>query len=78
MISKKICKKVKVNKNQKKFFNDNSALSDLIGTILLLGIAIALFSIVYISVLSIPYSPPTPTSNIAFSYNETKLTLTAR
>ena len=36
------------------------AVSDIIGTMLLLGIAISLFSVVYVSVLSVPYTPASP------------------
>ncbi len=42
----------------------NSAVSEIIGTVLLLGISVTLFTIVYISVLSVPSSPPTPSANI--------------
>lgn len=52
---------------EKKYFKiarESTAVSEVIGTILLLGIAVSLFSIVYISVLSVPSSPPTPSANI--------------
>jgi len=44
---------------------ENSAVTDVVGTMLLIAISLGLFSIVYISVLSVPYTPPTPTANIA-------------
>jgi len=42
----------------------NQAISEIIGTMLMLGISVSLFSVVYISVLTVPYSPPTPSVNI--------------
>jgi hypothetical protein len=54
----------------------NTAVSEVVGTILLLSIAVTLFSIVYISILGVPYSPPTPSSNIAYSFYDKNLTLT--
>lgn len=56
--------------------SNNSGVSEVIGTILLLGISVALFSVIYVSVLSVPSAPSTPSSNIAFSLNETSLILT--
>ena len=56
--------------------NRDSAVSEVIGTVLLLGISVTLFSIIYISILSTPYTPPTPTANIAYSLNDNNLTLT--
>jgi hypothetical protein len=61
---------------KKKNSHNNNAVSEVIGTVLLLGISVTLFSIVYISVLTLPNSPPTPYSNIYFSYNETNIILT--
>lgn len=42
----------------------NQAVTEILGTMLLLSISIGLFSIVYISVLTVPQSPPNPTANI--------------
>ena len=56
--------------------NRKHAVSEVVGTILLLGIAVTLFSVIYTMVLSTPYSPPTPTANIAYSLNDNNLTLT--
>ena len=44
----------------------NNAISEIIGTMLMLGISVSLFSVVYISVLTVPYSPPTPSANIIY------------
>lgn len=56
--------------------NQNRAVSEVVGTILLLGISVTLFSVIYAMVLGIPYSPPTPTVNIVYSLNDNNLTLT--
>ena len=56
--------------------SNNSGVSEIIGTILLLGISVTLFSVIYIFVLSVPTAPTTPSSNIACSLNETSLILT--
>ena len=56
--------------------SNDSGVSEVIGTILLLGISVTLFSVVYITVLSFPGAPSTPSSNIAMSLNETSLILT--
>jgi FlaG/FlaF family flagellin (archaellin) len=42
----------------------NEAVSDIVGTVLLLGMAIALFSVLCIGVLSYPSSPSEPAVNI--------------
>jgi len=60
---------------RKKYSNDN-AVNEILGTILLLGISVSIFSIVYMSVLTFPYAPSTPSSNIYFSLDETKIVLT--
>jgi len=60
---------------KKKYSNDN-AINEIVGTMLLLGISVSIFSIVYISVLTIPYPSSTPSSNIYFSLDETKIVLT--
>jgi len=48
---------------KKKYSNDN-AINEIVGTMLILGISVSIFSIVYITVLTFPYSPSTPSSNI--------------
>jgi len=53
----------------KKFWNGvenrrDDGVSEIIGTILLLGISVTLFSLVYMSVLIISPNPPTPSANI--------------
>jgi len=60
----------------KKKHSNNNAVNEILGTILLLGISVSLFSIVYMSVLTFPYTPSTPSSNIYFSLDETKIVLT--
>src|SRR4030042_4151089 len=67
-MKKSLIKKIKNNKN--------FAVSEVIGTVLLLGISVTLFSIVYVLLLSNPLSPPTPTSNIVYSFDNKNLTLT--
>ncbi len=62
--------------NRTKTSSNKSGVSEVIGTILLLGISVTLFSVIYISVLSFPGAPSTPSSNIAYSINETSLILT--
>ena len=59
----------------KSYSNDN-AINEIVGTMLILGISVSIFSIVYISVLTFPYSPSIPSSNIYFSLDETKIVLT--
>lgn len=51
------------------------AVSEVLGTVILLGIAVTLFSIVYISVLSFPQTPSPPSANIAFSVDKPNLIL---
>jgi len=60
----------------KKKFSNNNAVNEILGTILLLGISVSIFSIVYISVLTFPYTPSTPSSNIYFSLDDTRIVLT--
>ncbi len=60
---------------QRKRNRHDTAVSEVIGTLLLLGMAIALFSIVYYAVMSFPQSPSTPSVNIAFSLNKQDQTL---
>ena len=42
----------------------NMAVSDVVGTVLLLGITVALFSTLCVGVLSYPFSPSEPAVNI--------------
>ena len=42
----------------------NNAVSEVIGTAILLGIAIALFSVVQVIALSYPYNPSTPSARL--------------
>ena len=61
-------------KNWKASSND-SGVSEVIGTILLLGISVTFFSVIYVTVLSFPGGPVAPSSSIALSLDETSLTL---
>ena len=60
---------------KKRYSNDN-AINEIVGTMLILGISVSIFSIVYISVLTIPYPSSTPSSDICFSLDETEIVLT--
>jgi FlaG/FlaF family flagellin (archaellin) len=57
---------------KKKFWNGmenrraDNGVSEIIGTMLLLGITVTLFSLVYVSVLAISPTPLTPSANIVF------------
>lgn len=53
-------------KTKKNKYKSDSGVSNVIGTILLLGITVSLFSLIYASVLSISPTPPTPSANIVF------------
>ena len=53
----------------------NNAISEIIGTMLMLGISVSLFSVVYISVLTVPYSPPTPSANIIYQIDDGNIIL---
>ena len=44
----------------------DNGVSEIVGTILLLGITITLFSLIYVSVLTISPTPITPSANIVF------------
>jgi len=57
--------------NTKQYQKENkdksdNGVSEVIGTILLLGITVSLFSLIYVSVLAISPTPPTPSANIVF------------
>ena len=41
----------------------------------MLGISVGLFSVVYISVLTVPYSPPTPSANIIYQIDDGNIIL---
>lgn len=53
----------------------DSAVTEILGTMLLLLIALVIFSTVYFSVLSMPQKTPTPNANVAFSFNSDNITL---
>jgi len=46
--------------------NSNSGVSEIIGTLFLLGITVTLFSLLYVSVLTVVPTPPTPSADIVF------------
>jgi hypothetical protein len=54
----------------------NKAVSETVGTIILLGISIALFSVVYVSVLTIYPSTSRPSVNIICSLDENNKNIT--
>jgi hypothetical protein len=66
----KVCMK---NVNNNKF---TLAVSSVLGIVLILGLTVMLFSIVYFSILSVPYSPPTPAADIYYSYEGTNIIVT--
>jgi len=53
----------------------NEAVSDIVGTVLLLGMTIALFSVLCVGVLSYPSSPSEPAVNLVGTINDGKLYL---
>ncbi len=53
----------------------NKAVSEVLGTILLLGISVTIFSVVYASFLSVDAQPPTPTVDIMGTVHENYLVL---
>ena len=59
----------------KRKVNSNKAVSEVLGTILLLGISVALFSIIYISLFSIQATPSTPSVNIVGTIKNNQLIL---
>jgi hypothetical protein len=55
---------------------DSHAVSSVLGTVLILGLTVSIFSIVYYSILSVPYSPPTPAADIYYSYEGMNIIVT--
>ena len=53
----------------------NEAVSDIVGTVLLLGMTIALFSVLCVGVLSYPSSPSEPAVNLVGTINDGNLYL---
>ena len=66
--------KIFVNKIKNNKFSP--AVSSIIGTVIILGLSVMFFSIIYYSVITVPYSPPSPSSNIYYSYEGTKVIVT--
>jgi hypothetical protein len=63
---------------KRKIKQKNSAVSEVLDTILLLGIAVALFSVLSIVVLSFPFEPSTPSVNIVGFVNGNDIVLEHR
>ena len=61
-----------------KIGGDKKAVSEVIGTILLLGIAVTLFSVLYIAVFSHTVTPSTPSVNIAATVDGNNIILEHR
>jgi hypothetical protein len=55
---------------------DTKAVTEILGTMLMLGIATTLFTVVYVSVVVISPLPPSPVSHILFGVEGNNLTLT--
>ena len=66
-----------MRKLQKKINSKNKrlklAVSEVVGTFLLLSIAVTLFSVVYIAFFSVQPSAPSPSSNIIASFEKDKI-----
>lgn len=59
-----------------KILFNNNCITEILGTVLLLGISIVVFAIVYLSVLTWPQAPSTPSCDIFFSLDDTNISLT--
>lgn len=53
----------------------DAGVSEIIGTILILGITVALFSLLYVSVLTVSPMPLTPSADIVFGVEEGNITI---
>jgi hypothetical protein len=60
---------------QNAYVRNDGAVTEILGTMLLLIIALIIFSTVYFSVLSMPQKSMPPNANIAFSFDATNITL---
>jgi hypothetical protein len=56
-----------MKKKHQSFLSNQHAITEIVGTILLLGISVILFSVVYLSIFSIPAQPSTPSTKIMAS-----------
>ncbi|KYK22425.1 hypothetical protein AYK24_02325 [Thermoplasmatales archaeon SG8-52-4] len=56
----------------------NKAVSEIVGTLLLLGMSIALFSVIYISVLTLYPAASSPSVNLICSFEDNNVTLEHR
>jgi hypothetical protein len=53
----------------------NDAVSEVLGTVLLLGMAVSLFSLLSFTVLSFPFNPSSPSVNVVGYIEDTNVTL---
>ena len=53
----------------------NNAVSEVVGTAILLGIAISLFSIVQVIALSFPFNPSTPSARLVGTVNQNTIVI---
>ena len=58
-----------------KFRKSNDAVSEVLGTVLLLGMAVSLFSLLSYTVLSFPFTPSSPSVNVVGYVEDTNVTL---
>ena len=58
-----------------KIRNSNEAVSEILGTVLLLGMAVSLFSLLSFIVLSYPFTPSPPSVNLVGSIDGTNVTI---
>ena len=56
----------------------NKAVTEIVGTMLLLGISVSLFSVIYIAVLTVSPSPPIPSVNLICTVEENNVILEHR
>jgi len=59
----------------KKVIKNNLAVSEVLATVLLLGIAISIFSVLSFIVLSFPFEPSTPTVNLVSYIDDNNITI---
>ena len=62
----------------RKMKRGNIAVSETVGTFLLLGISVSLFSVVYVSVLNVSPSPISPSVNLICTLEKNNITLEHR
>ncbi len=52
-----------------KIFNNKKGVSEVVGVIIMLGIAIALFSVVYLMAINFPFNEPNPYVRLSATYD---------